>query len=64
MTTIRSTRHDYGDGDACPGNDTHGKMYVHGTRQWCPHSDHAGIPGSKGTPPTRSWWPLYLERSK
>lgn len=57
-------REDYGDGDHCPSDPAHGRMYVMGKRQYCPHSGHDGTPGKAGQPRTRSFFPLYPERSK
>lgn len=43
--TYRADGHDLGDGDQCTDADGkptgHGRMYVYGERQWCPHSDHS-----------------------
>lgn len=51
------SRHDYGDGDRCPINPSHGKMYVLTDHQWCAHAGHEGTPGRDGEPRTRSFWP-------
>lgn len=32
-------RETVGDGDPCP-IEGHGRMYVYGQRQWCPHQSH------------------------
>jgi hypothetical protein len=37
---------DTGDGDRCPV-EGHGKMYVYGEKQWCPHSDHSAKKGKE-----------------
>jgi len=56
------SRHDYGDGDRCPINPSHGKMFVlggvTGRTQWCAHSAHEGTLGDDGTPRTRAFWPV------
>lgn len=65
----REHRNDLGDGDPCPAVDeegrslNHGKMYVHGKRQWCPHSDHDGkrVNGVR-QPRTRCWFPLWMDK--
>lgn len=50
----RGGAHDVGDGDRCP-IDGHGKMYVYGAQQWCPHQSHdMGVPrdGATGEEPS------------
>jgi hypothetical protein len=56
---------DLGDGDRCPLNPDHGRMYtLKGTtppKQWCASSAHDGRPKSHPdgeAPPTRAYWPL------
>lgn len=54
MATTPRRGSDLGDGDRCPLDPEHGKMYVVArNRQWCPHSDHAR------KKLTRCYWPLY-----
>lgn len=50
MSTARSGA-GIGNGDICPINPEHGKMFVNSTtgRQFCPHSDH-----SSAKPPERA----------
>jgi len=50
-----------GDGDRCPLDPEHGKMFViRGTdRQHCPDQAHDGTPGKDGAPQTRAFWPLH-----
>lgn len=31
-----------GDGDSCPQDPAHGRMYFLGQRQWCPNACHVG----------------------
>lgn len=54
---------DLGDGDVCPLDASHGKMYaIAKNRQWCSHTDHDGRPGTHKlgkSQRTRSFWPLY-----
>jgi hypothetical protein len=55
-------RLELGDGDNCPINPAHGRMYfIAGSdRQWCAHNDHDGRSKNhpKGPAPmTRSLWP-------
>ena len=65
----RESRHDLGDGDQCPAVDEtgqslrHGKMYVFGKRQYCPHSDHDGkrVDGVR-QPRTQRWFPLWMDK--
>lgn len=42
----RRSERDFGDGDPCPEDASHGHLYFMkpGTRQWCPHSAHQGNP--------------------
>lgn len=63
MASPRMT--DLGDGDPCPLNAAHGRMFTlkgsEPATQWCAHSDHNGRPKSHPlgeAPRTRSRWPL------
>lgn len=53
---------DTGDGDWCPVDESHGRMFVANETQtqWCPRQEHDGVWPKEGprTPPTRSRWPL------
>jgi hypothetical protein len=46
---------DLGNGDVCPLNPAHGRMYVVSNLvQYCPHSEHVPV----GKPVERTIWPL------
>jgi hypothetical protein len=62
----RSQRIDHGDGDHCPIDSGHGRMYVlkESNTQWCPTREHEGRPERDDRPalqPTRSFWPLGID---
>jgi len=50
-------RGDYGDGDRCPIDPEHGKMFVLNVSQYCAHAGHDGTSGNGGKPRTRAFWP-------
>lgn len=56
-------RSDVGDGDLCPLFPAHGFMLTVSVsdppKQYCPHVEHDGGPGTVGAPRSRSIWPLY-----
>lgn len=43
---VYTGKSDLGDGDLCPVNPEHGRMYyVSNSRQWCPHAWHSSTAG-------------------
>ena len=64
MSAPRGSRYDFGDGDRCPLDPEHGRMYVLTTggkrTQWCASQTHDGAPKTApggGLAPARSFWP-------
>lgn len=57
-------RQDYGDGDVCPLDESHGQMYANPTTrsQRCPHASHDGVwTRERKESATRSIWPLGVD---